>query len=135
VNVETRKNVLIVTDGAVSTARVAGEIAAVFTAASADSKVKIVTASDFVATDLLPADICFFGAEQPAPASFAGLEQLLLHINLAGRPGGLFAGSARAAAYLRRIVHDSELRVSSPPFVAGKSGTVKSWVGTIKLGL
>jgi hypothetical protein len=129
--VETKKSVLIVTDGAESTVRIAGEIASVFTAPSAGSKVKVVTAGDFTATDLLPADLCFFGAETPAPASFAGLEQLLLHINLAGRPGGLFAGSNKAAAYLRRIVHDCELRVGKP-FVAGKSGSVKAWIKTVK---
>jgi hypothetical protein len=131
-SVETKKSVLIVTDGAESTTRVAAEIAAVFTAASAGNKVKVVTAADFAATDLLPADICFFGAEGPAPASFSGLEQLLLHINLAGRSGGLFAGSAKAAAYLRRMVHDSELRLSAKPFVAGKSGSVKAWIKTVK---
>jgi hypothetical protein len=130
--VETKKNVLIVTDGAESTVKVAGEIAAVFTAASPGSKVKVLKAADFVATDLLPADICFFGVEAPAPACFAGLEQLLLHINLAGRPGGLFAGSDKAAAYLRRIVRDSELRISAKPFVAGKSGSVKAWTKTVK---
>jgi hypothetical protein len=131
-DMEKRKRVLIVTDGAESTAKVAEEIAVVFSAASAESTVKVVAAADFAATDLLPADICFFGAEQPAPASFAGLEQLLLHINLAGRPGGLFAGSSKAAAYLRRIVRDCELRVSAAPFVAGKSGSVKAWLKTVK---
>ncbi|MDR1210652.1 MAG: hypothetical protein LBK40_00315 [Spirochaetaceae bacterium] len=129
---ETKKTVLIVTDGAESTVKVAGEIAAVFTAASPGNKVKVVKAEDFTATDLLPADLCFFGAEKPSPASFAGLEQLLLHINLAGRPGGLFAGSAKAAAYLRRIVHDCELRVSAGPFVSGSSGSVKTWIKTVK---
>jgi hypothetical protein len=111
---------------------VAAEIAAVFTAASPNNKVRVIKAAGFAATDLLPADICFFGAEEPAPASFAGLEQLLLHINLAGRPGGLFAGSAKAAAYLRRMVRDSELRISAEPYVAGKSGSVKTWIKTVK---
>jgi hypothetical protein len=126
--VETKKRVLIITDEAESTGKLAGEIAA----ALADSSVTVLKAADFTVTELLPADLCFFGAEQPNPASFAALEKLLLHINLAGRSGGLFtAGPPKTAAYLRRIVHDSELRLSAEPFVAGKSGTVKAWLKTI----
>jgi hypothetical protein len=126
--VETKKHVLIVTDGADSTVRIAGQIAAELK----KHDVVIRAASDFAGTDLLPADVFFLGCEQPNPPSFAYLSELLRHINLAGRPCGVFSpDSARPVTYLTGLVRDCEA-VLGEPFVA-KDGAVglKQWITSI----
>jgi hypothetical protein len=126
--VETKKHVLIVTDGADSTVQLAGQIAAELK----KHDVVIRAASDFAGTDLLPVDVFFLGCEQPNPPSFAYLAELLRHINLAGRPCGVFSpDSDEPAAYLTSLVHDCEA-VLGEPFVA-KNGTagLKRWIKSI----
>ncbi|GHV88159.1 hypothetical protein AGMMS50267_05190 [Spirochaetia bacterium] len=105
------KRILIVTDGAKPTIALAKRIAAkAARMIHAGRAPTIVSAGDFTATDILPAVLCFFGCEQPHPPSFAHLEEVLRHINLAGRPCGLFSpGSADAIGYLSGIVRDAEL--------------------------
>lgn len=79
-------------------------------AASLDGfSVTALEAEEFSGTQLLAAGICFFGSETPRPPSFAGLDAILRHINLAGRPCGIFSHSEEAAEYLRVMVRDSEL--------------------------
>jgi hypothetical protein len=122
------KTALIVTDGAESTQKMAETIAATLV----NCKVTLLAAKDFSGTHLLPADICFFGAETPSPPSFAYLHKLLEHINLVGRPCGIFADSEEAVEYLRGMVQDSELALYPDPYL-GK-GDVKAWTGKILLG-
>jgi hypothetical protein len=111
-------------DGAESTRKIGGQIAGLCT----DSHVVLLSASEFSATDILAADICFLGCEEPAPASFAYLEKLLRHINLVGRPCGVFSlKSKEAVEYLSGMVRDAELALYREPLIAG-SVDIKTWV-------
>jgi hypothetical protein len=123
--VETKKDVLIVTDGAASTVEIAGRIAAEL----GDFKVLVRTALDFAGTDILPAAVFFLGCEEPDPPSFTYLAELLRHINLAGRSCGIFSPkSGKAAAYLAELLRDCEA-VQGKPFVAMESAiSLKEWV-------
>ncbi|MDR2078430.1 MAG: hypothetical protein LBP74_01755 [Treponema sp.] len=126
---KTSEKVLIVTDGVDSTCKMAEEIRAVLEG----KNVVVRTAADFSGTDILSAGICFFGCEAPRPRSFAYLERLLKHINLAGRSCGVFSpGSQEAAAYLSDMVHDSELALCPEPLFARPdiAGWVKKVIGS-----
>jgi hypothetical protein len=127
--VKVKKRILIVTDGAEATLALAKCIAR----EAAGSHVAVKAAADFAATDMLPAEVCFFGCEKPNPPSFSHFEEVLRHINLAGRPCGLFSpNSAEAAAYLSSLVLDSELVVSTPPLVSSPAATdIRGWVKNI----
>jgi hypothetical protein len=126
--VETKKNVLIVTDGAASTMKAAEQIAAELSG----SQVVIRTASEFAGTDILPAEVFFLGCEAPNPPLFAYLEELLRHINLAGRRCGIFSPqSEKAANYLAGLVKDCEASVGEP-FVSPEDGAgLKKWIKSI----
>jgi hypothetical protein len=124
--VKAKKKALIVTDGTESVHQMAERIAAALT----DFTVTLRTASDFAGTDILPADICFFGCASPRPASFAYLEELLQHINLAGRPCGIFSPrSKEAARYLAGMVHDSELALNPEPLL--EIPALTQWVARV----
>jgi hypothetical protein len=117
--------VLIVTDGVEGVRKIAQRIGEVL----ADDQVVVRSAPDFAGTDILPADICFFGCEEPSPPSFAYLERLLKHINLAGRPCGVFSPQSKdAVRYLSEMVRDAELVLNSEPFIAAESADLGRWV-------
>ena len=119
------KRVLIVTDDTELIRRAADRIAAELKG----SRVLVRCAGDFTGTDLLPAEVCFFGCEEPEPASFGYLAALLKHINLAGRPCGIFTHqSKRALEYLAALVEDSELALNPRPFFAGGTEELGTWV-------
>jgi hypothetical protein len=119
--VKTKKTVLILTDDSAETAKMAAGIAG----ALKGNKVSLMTASEFKGNDILPAEAFFLGCEKPEPDSFAYLADLLKHINLAGRPCGVFSpapdGSAskRALKYLASLVHDSEAALNPEPLLSG----------------
>jgi len=118
-----KKNVLIVTDGAPETEKIASNIAG----ALKGSKVLTRTAAEFAGTDLLPADAFFLGCENAAPDSFAYLTDLLGHINLAGRSCGIFSpGTKKTADYLAGLVKDCEAALN-PEFLTGSATGIKSW--------
>jgi len=120
--VKARKTVLIITDGSAGIDELAGKIAA----ALEGSKVTMKAASEFRGNDILPADAFFLGCEKPRPAAFAYLADVLKHINLAGRPCGVFSsGSESAAKYLAGLVKDCEAALNPEPLLAG--GGVKNW--------
>jgi hypothetical protein len=124
--VKTRKTVLIVTDGADSTTKIANDLAA----ALKGHKVSVKTASGFAGTDLLPADVFFIGCEAPGPASFSYLAELLRHINLAGRACGIFSsGTEKTVNYLSGLLGESEAALNPEPFLAGLN--LKAWAETI----
>ena len=81
-------------------------------------------ANFFSGTDLLPASAFLLGCEKPRPLAFAYLEDLLLHINLAGRPCGVFSADRKALRYLSALVNDCEARKGKPLLLKG--GTVHS---------
>ena len=116
------KTALIVTDGAESTQIMAEAIAEELKS----FKVISVSAKDFMGTDLLPAKICFFGAENPQPPSYSSLYEILQHINLIDRLGGVFSGSKNAAQYLYEMVNNSEMTLYPDPYLG--EGDLKTWV-------
>jgi len=124
---KTKKNVLIVTDGAPETEKMAADIAG----ALKGSKVLTKTAAEFVGNDLLPADAFFLGCENTAPDSFAYLTDLLKHINLAGRPCGIFSpATKKTASYLAGLVKDCEAALN-PEFLTGSTSGVKNWAHNV----
>lgn len=122
---ETKKDVVIVTDGSASTVEIAERIAAEL----GDFKVLMRAAPDFAGTDILPAAVFFVGCEEPDPPSFAYLADLFRHINLAGRSCGVFSPKSReAAAYLAGLIRDCEA-AQGEPFVAAESAvSLQEWV-------
>ena len=116
------KIALIVSDGADSTRKMAEAIAL-----SLDSpwKTVVMPGENFDVTQLLAAAACFLGAESPNPPCFSRLCNVLAHINLAGRPWGIFSSSEETAAYLRGILHDSEAALYPDTFFG--EGDVKAW--------
>jgi hypothetical protein len=124
--VEASKNVLIVTDGTESIQGMAKKIEKTLTGC----RVASIRARNFSGTEILPAEIYFFGCEKPRPPSFKYLEDVLNHINLAGRVCGLFSsGSGEAADYLSAMVRDSELALYAEPLLSSEDKKIKNWVG------
>jgi len=122
-----KKTVLIVTDGAAETERIAAGIAG----ALKGSKVLTKTAAEFAGNDILPADAFFLGCENNAPDSFAYLTDLLKHINLAGRPCGVFSsGTKKTTGYLAGLVKDCEAALN-PEHLTGSALGVKGWAKNV----
>ena len=123
-----RKTALIVTDGTEKVTNIAKAIAA----ALKGKKVLIKDASAFAGTDLLPAEILFFGCEEPSPPSFGYLDEMLRHINLAGRVCGVFSpSSVKAVQYLNRMLKSSGVTFNAEPLIAEKSGGIKEWAAKV----
>jgi len=119
--------VLIVTDGAPGTEKMAAGIAETLKS----SKVLAKTASEFAGNDILPADAFFLGCENPAPESFAYITDLLQHINLAGRTCGVFSpDTKKTAGYLAGLVKDCEAALN-PEFLTGTSPDIKNWARNV----
>jgi hypothetical protein len=124
--VKVKKTILIITDESPEAAKMASEIAA----ALKGSKVSVKSASGFAGNDILPADAFFLGCEKPNPDSFTYLADLLKHINLAGRPCGVFSpGSEKAAKYLAGLVRDSEAALNPKPLLSCTG--IEAWVNDI----
>jgi hypothetical protein len=123
--VEAKRRILIVTDGTESTQKIGEEIAKKLKG----NQVVFKKSPDLCGTDILPADVYFFGCESPHPQSFDYLERVLFHINLAGRPCGLFSPhSQEAIRYLATLVHDSELDLKAEPYLGIKSEDIGAWI-------
>jgi hypothetical protein len=122
--VNVKKNVLIVTDGAESTVKMAKALAATLKG----SKVTVKDAACFEGVDLLPVDVFFIGCEVPKPSSFGYIEELLQHINLAGRSCGVFTPeSEQAARYLERLIRDSDAVLNPTPLFAADRKNLNFW--------
>ena len=118
-----KKKVLIITDSSAETAKMAAGIKT----ALKGNDVLIKSASDFMGNDILPADAFFLGCEKPQPDSFTYLADLLKHINLAGRPCGIFSpGSEKAVKYLAALVKDCEAALN-PEFLTGSAAAIGDW--------
>jgi len=119
-----KRNALIITDDSDKTMDMASGIAA----ALKNDKVSIKSICDFQGNDILPADVFFLGCEKPNPDSFAYIEDLFLHINLAGRPCGVFSPGGKAAAkYLAGLVRDSEAALNPNPLFSPSGNEIKDW--------
>ncbi|MDR2150181.1 MAG: hypothetical protein LBO67_05085 [Spirochaetaceae bacterium] len=122
------KKVLIVSDGTASTQIMVQRLVNSLTGAA----VTIRSAADFLATDLLAAEGYFLGCESPYPVSFASFERVLGHINLVGRPCGIFSPvQEKALEYLARIVFDSELALYPVPFFGDSAEDIAQWVNSV----
>ena len=120
------KNILIITDGSTKT----NELAAEIKTALKGNKVITKDASEFQGTDLLPSEVFFLGCEMPEPNSFAYVADLFKHINLAGRPCGVFSpDSKKAAKYLAGLLKDSEAALN--PQHLSSSTDVGSWAKSV----
>ena len=125
-----KKTVLIITDGAEETVRMAAEISA----ALKGNKVSVKSASDFLGNDILPAEAFFLGCKKPRPDSFAYLSDVLKHINLAGRPCGVFSpGSEKTANYLASLLKDCEAVLCREPLTNSGAET-KGWTEKVLSG-
>ena len=126
--VKAKKNVLIITDGAERTSKMAGGIAIALNG----YKVVIKAASDFKGNDILPAETFFLGCEKPKPESFAYVEDLLKHINLAGRSCGVFSpGSGKTLKYLTGLVKDCEASLYPDHLSADSEAKMNTWAQSV----
>ena len=95
-----------------------------------DINVKTVTAEKFEGTDLLPVDMFILGCENPNPVSFAYLEDMLSHINLASRKCCIFSTSEKTIMYLKGIVKDCEADLLEPHLTVKEKlnkSEIKNW--------
>jgi hypothetical protein len=115
------KTIVIITDDTARLRELAGAIAAII-GENSDCSAVLFQADTFSGSALLPAHAFFLGCAEPNPPSFSYLETFFAHINLAGRPCGVFAANTRCTKYLSAIVRDSE-PILGKPFLA-KDGTV-----------
>ncbi|MDR0290976.1 MAG: hypothetical protein LBI06_08580 [Treponema sp.] len=127
---ENNRTIVIITDGAAPILELAGSIAAIignypgYTAS-------VIQADNFTGADLLPAHAFFLGCGQPKPPSFFCMEAFFGHINLAGRPCGIFASTARASKYLSVLISDCKSATGKPFMAKGgaaDSGQLQKWV-------
>ena len=126
------RKILIITDDAAPIRKLAEAIAAVM--GGQGYSVTVIPAESFSGSELLPAYAFFLGCEAPEPSSFLYLETLLQHINLAGRPCGIFSTDAKAVKYLSSLVYDSEPAVGKPFLAkdgAADGDQLQSWVQDI----
>jgi hypothetical protein len=129
--VSAKKTALIITDGTEEIKAAAK----VISGALEDFSVKTCEAEKFSGTNLLPVNLFIIGCEKPKPASFAYLQELLSHINLASRKCGIFSTKENTLKYLRGLVKDCDADLGEPLFVNGgiKKPAVKKWLkGIIK---
>jgi len=126
-----RKKALIITDGT-KTIRTA---ALLIKESLTDYKVKICPAKRFTGTDLLAADIFFIGSKKAKPKSFAVLDEMLSHINLASRRCGVFSVNEKAVNYLRGILEASEADLKEPILFSSeeeiKKTAVQKWINRL----
>ena len=125
-----KKSVLILTDGSEKVA----EIAAGISKALKGNKVTVKEASVFEGTDLLPAEILFIGCCESSPSSFGYVDEMLRHINLAGRRCGIFASSAKAAQYLKKLLKSSEISVDQKILTDANPAGIAGWTAGILAG-
>ena len=126
---ETEKNVLIITDGAEETVKMASEIATVLEG----NKVLSKNISEFRGNDILPADAFFLGCKNPDSRSFAYIEDLFKHINLSGRSCGVFScGSEETTKYLAGLIGDCGAALN-PEFYKGSDKLVENWAKSVVL--
>jgi len=132
---KTKKKILIIADNGAVTGSVAKDVAAVFGSVPfADWSAKVISAKDFSPTMLLSANAFLLGCEKPEPPEFTDIKVLFKHINLAGRPCGVFSPQANAVKYLAGLVRDSEAVLGDPLVVdkgAPDSRKLKKWVGGV----
>jgi hypothetical protein len=124
------KKAIIITDGTESIQSIAKAISDLLN----DYKVKIIPAEKFAGNDLLPANPFFIGCENPNPASFTYLEEMLSHINLASRKCGIFSTNEQTFEYLKNIINDSEADLYDPLLIINTediNSKTGEWIGKL----
>ena len=127
---EQAKTALIVIDGTDAIRKAAEELAA----ALEGYHTSVRLAESFAGTDLLPAHVFFLGCETAEPLSFTYLDEMLQHINLSGRPCGVFSTDKKALKYLSQLVEASGAKAAEPLLVkdsSAASADIQKWVQTI----
>ena len=130
ISVEQIETAIIVIDGAETILKAAEKLSA----ALKKYQTVICKAESFTGTDLLPAHAFFIGCETPEPASFAYLYEMLQHINLSGRPCGVFSTDKKALKYLSKMIEASGANAGEALLIddpATMPSAVKNWVKTI----
>ena len=124
------KKVLVLTDGSKETVKMAAGIADGLKGIN----VLVKSAVEFKGNDILPAEAFFLGCEKPEPDTFAYITDLFKHINLVGRPCGVFSpGSDKAAKYLAGLIKDSEAALKGEPFT-GSVADIGKWAKGVVSG-
>ncbi|HCC38127.1 MAG TPA: hypothetical protein DEQ14_11245 [Treponema sp.] len=127
---ESIKTALIVIDET----ETVGKIAEAVSAALKGYQTLIRPAEAFAGTDLLPAHVFFLGCGKPEPETFGLVGRMLEHINLAGRPCGVFSADSKALKYLSALVKDSGAAAGEPLLVkdgAPVQSEIKKWTQDI----
>jgi hypothetical protein len=128
-----QKKVIILTDSSDSIQPIAESIGE-FVGGLPGYQTAVIKAEEFTGVELLPTSAFFLGCESPKPSTFAYIEDMLGHINLAGRPCGIFSSSSDALKYLSTLVQDSEA-ATGKPFLAtnsmAKGEELHDWVRCI----
>jgi hypothetical protein len=129
--VSDQKRVLIVTDGDPETLEMADKIAE----SLEDVDVVFKRAIEFRGNDLFGVDVFFVGCVWPSPPTFVYVENFLIHVNLAGRRGGVFCtGRPETAAYLDAIFSESEAKLLEEPFIPGPGKNLGRWARDVVTG-
>jgi hypothetical protein len=128
--VDKKGKVIIITDNSASIQQTAEGIAALMDG----YQTAVIKAEDFNGIELLPTCAFFLGCETSKPASFTYIEDMMAHINLAGRPCGIFSTNSSVFDYLSNLVSPSEAAVSKPFLTENgliKRGELHNWVHSI----
>jgi hypothetical protein len=131
--VDKKRKVLILTDTDASMQQMAKDIAAIIEAYPA-YQAQTVQAEDFSGIELLPSYAFFLGCEKSGPPSFPYIEDMLGHINLVGRPSGVFSSDSGGLEYLSTLVEASEAAMGKPLLAKGgtmDTKTLQNWVESI----
>jgi hypothetical protein len=132
--VESKRKLLIITDNTPAIKTVTEKIAGIFGDSFENYTFSSISAEQFSATDLLPADAFILGCEMPKPPLFVYIEDLFEHINLAGRPCGIFSTNTRSIKYLSNLVRASEAALKRPFLVKNNvpdNNKLQNWVQSI----
>ena len=98
----------------------------------------VLEADYFSATDILPVYAFFIGCKDPDAFSYLYIDELFEHINMAGRPCGIFSFNPKTIKYVSTLIKASEA-IQGKPFLAKDETPDKNelinWVeNTLKQG-
>ena len=131
------EKILVITDDTDAARYFADEVARYFeNSPSLRYHVSIVDAAGFSGTDLLPVFAFLIGCELPNAFAPYYISDFFNHINLAGRPCGIFSPNREALKYLAGMLKPSEAAIGNP-FIF-KNGAIEEkelakWVDGILL--
>jgi hypothetical protein len=126
------RKALIITDDGPEIKKITGEIAKAFGKLPFEGyQALIVSAGSLTPVDLLPAHVFFLGGSPLEPSPFGRIEGLFRHINLAGRPCGVFSSNQKTLDYLSKLAHSSGAAQCWPLLAEGgliEGGKIQNWL-------